>query len=87
MFLDGHPVNRWHHFEKFNCWAQYSFEVTGDIMFHSVIYSSDNENSLRSGSLYALGNPASHGCIRLTVEDARWLYEHCKRGTVAIVIY
>ena len=87
VFLDGHPVNRWHHFEKFNCWAQYSFEVTGDIMFHSVIYSSDNENSLRSGSLYALGNPASHGCIRLTLEDARWLYEHCKRGTVAIVIY
>ena len=87
VFLDGHPVNRWHHFEKFNCWAQYSFEVTGDIMFHSVIYSSNNENSLRSGSLYALGNPASHGCIRLTVEDAKWLYEHCKRGTVAIVIY
>ena len=22
IFLDGHPVNRWHHFEKFNCWAQ-----------------------------------------------------------------
>ena len=87
VFLDGHPVNRWHHFEKFNCWAQYSFEVTGDIMFHSVIYGSDNENSLRSGSLYALGNPASHGCIRLTVEDAKWLYEHCKRGTLAIVIY
>ena len=87
VFLDGHPVNRWHYFEKFNCWAQYSFEVTGDIMFHSVIYSSNNENSLRSGSLYALGNPASHGCIRLTVEDAKWLYEHCKRGTVAIVIY
>ena len=87
VFLDGHPVNRWHHFEKFNCWAQYSFEVTGDIMFHSVIYGSNTEGSLRSGSLYALGNPASHGCIRLTVEDAKWLYEHCKRGTVAIVIY
>ena len=87
IFLDGHPVNRWHHFEKFNCWAQYSFEVTGDIMFHSVIYSSNNENSLRSGSLYALGNPASHGCIRLTVADAKWLFEHCKRGTVAIIIY
>ncbi len=87
VFLNGHPVNRWHRFEKFNCWAQYSFEVTGDIMFHSVIYSSDNENSLRSGSLHALGNPASHGCIRLTVEDAKWLYEHCKRGSVVIIIY
>ena len=87
VFLDGHPVNRWHYFEKFNCWAQYSFEVTGDIMFHSVIYSSNNERSLRTGSLSALGNPASHGCIRLTVEDAKWLFEHCKRGTLAIIIY
>ena len=87
VFLSGHPVNRWHYFEKFNCWAQYSFEVTGDIMFHSVIYSTDNENSLRTGSLNALGNPASHGCIRLTVEDAKWLYEHCKRGSLAIIIY
>ncbi len=87
VFLDGRPVNRWHYFEKFNCWAQYSFLVTGDIMFHSVIYSSNNENSLRSGSLYALGNPASHGCIRLKVADAKWLFEHCKWGTVAIIIY
>ena len=87
IFLDGFPVNRWHHFEKFNCWAQYSFEITGDIMFHSVIYSSNNENSLRSGSLYALGNPASHGCIRLKVPDAKWLFEHCKRGSLVIIIY
>ena len=87
IFLDAHPVNRWHHFKKFNCWAQYSFVITGDIMFHSVLYSSNNENSLRSGSLYALGNPASHGCVRLTVADAKWLYEHCKRHTVVVVIY
>ena len=86
VFLDGHPVNRWHYFEKFNCWAQYSFEVTGDIMFHSVIYGSNNEHSLRSGSLHALGNPASHGCIRLKVEDAKWLFEHCKKGKAVIVI-
>ncbi|MBQ3424453.1 MAG: peptidoglycan-binding protein [Clostridia bacterium] len=87
VFLEGHPVNRWHYFEKFNCWAQYSFEVVGDIMFHSVIYSSNSEKTLRSGSLHALGNPASHGCIRLKVEDAKWLFEHCKRGQVAILIY
>ena len=86
IFFDGHPVNRWHHFEKFNCWAQYSYLITNDIMFHSVIYSSDNEKSLRSGSLYSLGNPASHGCVRLKVEDAKWLFEHCKRGKAVIVI-
>ncbi|MBQ3269239.1 MAG: murein L,D-transpeptidase [Clostridia bacterium] len=87
VFLDGHPINRWHKFVKFNCWAQYSFEITGDIMFHSVLYGSNNEKSLRSGSLYALGNPASHGCVRLSVEDAKYLFEHCKRGKVVIIIY
>ena len=86
VFLDGHPLNRWHYFKKFYCWAQYSFEIEGDILFHSVIYSSNNENSLRSGSLYALGNPASHGCVRLQVADAKWLFENCKRGETVIVI-
>ena len=86
VFLDGHPLNRWHYFKKFYCWAQYSFEIEGDILFHSVIYSSDNEGSLRSGSLYALGNPASHGCVRLKVADAKWLFENCKRGENVIII-
>ena len=86
VFLDGHPLNRWHFFKKFNCWAQYSFEIEGDILFHSVIYSSNNEKTLRRGSLSALGNPASHGCVRLQVDDAKWLFENCKRGSVVIVV-
>ncbi len=86
IFLEGHPLNRWHHFKKFNCWAQYSFEIDGDILFHSVIYSTNSEKSLRSGSLYALGNPASHGCVRLSVSDAQWLFEHCKYHENVIII-
>ena len=86
IFLGGFPVNRWHYFAGFNCWAQYSFEVVGNIMIHSVIYNSNDENTLRTGSVDALGSPASHGCIRLQVEDAKWLYENCKRGSLVIVI-
>ena len=87
VYLDGFPVNTWHYFEKFNCWAKYSFEIEGDIMFHSVLYDKKDDKTLRSGSVYALGQKASHGCIRLKVADARWLYTHCKRGTLAIIIY
>lgn len=86
VYPNGHPVNRWHYFKKFNCWAQYSFKIVDDIMFHSVIYGSKNENSLRKSSERNLGSPASHGCVRLSVEDAKWLFEHCKRGSVVIVI-
>ena len=87
IFLDGFPVNRWHYFQKYDCWAQYSYEIEGNIMFHSVIYSSNDESTLRTGSVYALGSPASHGCIRLKVADAKWLFEHCSRGSLVIIIY
>ena len=87
IFLDGFPVNTWHHFQKFDCWAKYSFEIEGDIMFHSVLYSKKDDSTLREGSLYALGQKASHGCIRLKVKDARWLFTNCKRGTLVIVIH
>ena len=85
-FLDGFPVNVWHHFEKFDCWAKYSYVIEGDIMFHSVLFDKDDDETLRENSLYALGHKASHGCIRLKVRDARWIYQNCKRGTAVIVI-
>lgn len=87
IFLDGYPVNHWHYFQKFDCWAKYSFEIEGNIMFHSVIYSSNDDSTLRKGSVYALGSKASHGCIRLPVKDAKWLFTHCKRGSLVIIIY
>ena len=86
VFLDAHPLNRWHFFQKFYCWAQYSFIIEGDIMFHSVLYGSKNENSLTHSSVRNLGRPASHGCVRLQVEDAKWLFENCKRGEVVVII-
>ena len=80
------PQERWHYFVKYNCWAQYTYVIEGAILFHSVIYSAPNESALRTSSLYNLGNPASHGCVRLQVEDAKWIFEHCEAHTI-IVIY
>ena len=86
IFLDGFPVDRWHYFGKYNCWAQYAYVIEGNIMFHSVIYSSASEGSIRMGSVYDLGSKASHGCIRLRVDDAKWIFEHCAAGKTVIVI-
>jgi len=33
-----------------------------------------------------LGSPASHGCIRLKLEEAKWLYEKLPSG-VKVIIY
>ncbi len=72
---------RWHYFTKFDCWAQYAWYIDGDIMFHSVLYAKDNENTLYSGSVSALGSKASHGCVRLAVDDVKWIWDNCSSGT------
>ena len=81
-FLNTGPMNVWHYFEKFECWARYSYLIDGDILFHSVLYREKDTDSLVDSSVRALGSKASHGCVRLQVEDARWIYNHCEKGTI-----
>ena len=81
----GGPCGRWYYFKKFDCWAQYASRIVGGILFHSVLYSEKDESTLRKGSVYALGSRASHGCIRLKVEDAKWIYNNCPAGTTVVV--
>lgn len=79
------PLDRWHYFYKYKCWAQYAWRIVGPIYFHSVIFSERDEDTLRWSSVYNLGHKASHGCIRLKVEDAKWIYENCEAGTIVEV--
>ena len=74
------PGARWHYFKKFDCWAQYAYYIQGDIMFHSVLYGS-KEGSVTRSSVNNLGKRASHGCVRLSVEDAKWIWDNCPRNT------
>jgi lipoprotein-anchoring transpeptidase ErfK/SrfK len=78
------PGARWHYFKKFNCWAQYAFAIEGDILFHSVLYGTKG-GKVQQSSVNNLGKRASHGCVRLSVEDARWIYENCTFGTPVVV--
>ena len=85
MFVDTRPGRRWHYFTEFFCWAQYASQIEGNILFHSVLFYKQNEKSLQWGTLNKLGRKASHGCIRLKVEDAKWIWENCKKGTVVVI--
>lgn len=84
-FVSSGPCGSWYYFQKFDCWARYAFRITGGILFHSVLFSQRDESTLRGGSVSALGSRASHGCIRLKVEDAKWIYNNCPAGTVVTV--
>jgi len=79
------PVARWCYFPTYGCWAQYAFRIKGGVLFHSVLYEQAKESTLIAGSVKKLGRKSSHGCVRLSVEDARWIFENCTPGTTVIV--
>lgn len=62
-------------------WGQYSTRIVDGILFHSVWYYKMDETTLSATQYNKLGTSASHGCIRLTVEDAKWIYDNCPVGT------
>lgn len=51
----------------------------GEYLFHSVPF--DKNYKLEPEEAAKLGTPASHGCIRLAIEDAKWIFVHIPRGT------
>ena len=79
------PMDRWHYFVKWQCWAQYTYEIEGDILFHSVIFTAPNDKAVKMSTVYDLGSKASHGCVRLAVQDAKWIFENCEKGTTVVI--
>lgn len=67
-------------------YGQYCTRIHGGILFHSVWYYSHSKASQSTVQFNKLGKTASHGCIRLTVADAKWIYDNCKLGT-KVTIY
>ena len=66
-------------------YGQYAVRFNGHIMFHSVPYTTTSKDALKGGEYNLLGQPASKGCIRLSVADAKWIYDNCCKGTVVEV--
>ena len=65
-------------------WGQYGTNVVGGIFVHSVACSQMNDHNLPVGEYLKLGNPASHGCIRCCVADAKWVYDNCNGSRIHI---
>ncbi len=63
--------------------AQYWSLIHSRTYFHSVLYDKQDKLSTYQIETYEqLGTKASHGCIRLTVPDARWIWYNIAYGTV-----
>ncbi len=81
VFVLNGRTARWCFFDKWGTHAQYWTRITSSIAFHSVIYNDVDEMALNTSSYRHLGERTSHGCIRLLVDDARWIYLNCGKGT------
>ena len=64
-------------------YGHYSTQITGNILFHSVPYLEKwNPGSLEYWEYDKLGTACSAGCVRLTVADAKWIFNNISSGTI-----
>lgn len=76
MSLDG----------SFFDYGQYTAHLYGGIFIHSVWYYAPKHNAQARAEFNKLGKKASHGCIRVSTADAKWMYDNCPAGT-KVTIY
>ena len=69
-------------------WGQYGTNVVGagkgGIFFHSIPCSTPSLYNVPDLPYSILGHPASHGCIRCCVADAKFIYDYCNGARVTI---
>ena len=63
-------------------YGQYCTRIHGGILFHSVWYYQKDKRTQSTVQFNKLGQTASHGCVRLSVADAKWIYDNCPSGTL-----
>ena len=60
-----------------------SWKNHGEYLFHTV--PTDRQGRIIAAEARKLGVKASHGCIRLSVPDAKWIYENIPYGTRVVI--
>jgi lipoprotein-anchoring transpeptidase ErfK/SrfK len=75
----------WFYSDKYAEGAKWwvSFRDWGVYLFHSVVM--DQNQQIIPTEAAKLGTPASHGCLRLAVADAKWIYDNVPQGTKVVI--
>lgn len=66
-------------------YGRYAVRFNGKILFHSAPYLTESPDTLEWEEYNKLGQNASLGCVRMSVKDAKWIYDNCKPGTKVVV--
>lgn len=70
---------------RFNQGAYYWVRFYGAYLFHSVPF--DKNGNMIAEEAGKIGTPASHGCVRMALEDAKWFYETLPLGIKVTIRY
>ena len=71
----------WFFSDKYAQGGKYWSQITGDILFHSIPFAKDRTTILD----YTMNKPSSHGCVRLSIDDAKWIYDNIPKGSKVII--
>ena len=81
FYADG-PVDEWYYMYDSQVWVKWAFKINGPYYFHSILFENQYDTEPTEESQLNLGINASHGCVRLSVEDAEWIYTHVPSMTI-----
>lgn len=75
----------WFYTQQYHVGARYwvSWKGNGQFLFHSVPM--DKNGKVIVSEAKKLGTERSHGCIRLPIPDAKWIYDTIPVGTKVVV--
>lgn len=75
-----HVGSRGYYFDSGSARCYWWTQFYGNYLFHSVLYT--HSGQLMDGRV---GIALSHGCVRLKIENAKWIYDNIPRGTTVVV--
>ena len=84
VFNVGEKLYNFSDFYSYTAW--YATQVYGGIYFHSILYApfESHPNTIVDP---ALGAAVSHGCIRLPIDKAYWIFRNIPGGTTVVVYH
>lgn len=68
---------------KYQEGAYYWVRFNGSYLFHSVPF--DANRNIIPEQVADLGEPSSHGCLHLSMDDSKWIYDNIPRGTKVVI--
>lgn len=61
--------------------VKYATRIRGSYYYHSILFNAEGTEIIND----VLGMALSHGCVRLAVENAKWIYENVLDKTTIII--